>query len=102
MDRILADEGIAKEEMVRMLAEELTDAEIDSTFTTCNSFKVISPDVKRVVEAIDDLCGMVSANLVSNAKDMESGYKQQCREIKEQKLLLRKAIQQVESVSKET
>jgi len=90
MDRILADEGIAKEEMVRMLQEELTDAEINSTFDTCNAFKVVSPEVERVVNAIDDLCAMMVP--VADAKSMEAGYKRQCREIKEQKLLLRRAI----------
>jgi hypothetical protein len=100
MDRILADEGIAKEEMVRMLKEELTDTEINTAFDTCNAFKVISPEVQRVVTAIDDLCGMMVP--VADAKSMEAGYKRQCREIKEQKLLIRKCIQQIETKTQET
>ena len=83
-----------------MLKEELTETEINTTYDSCMAFKAISPEVQRVVSAIDALCMMIVP--FNEAKSMEVGYKQQCREIKEQKLLLRRAIQLVETKTQET
>lgn len=68
--------------MVRMLKEELSDKEIEASYNACKDVKLVSPEVNRIVCAIDALCDMVGDDLVQNAKNMEKGFKDQCDEIK--------------------
>ena len=86
-----------------MLSSELTDAEIDASYKSCMSgLKPVASKLERVHCAIMDLCNMVSDDLVDNCKGMERGYKEQCAEIKRQKMLIRRAIKQVETAEKES
>ena len=66
-----------------MLSSELTDSEIDATYKSClSALKPVASKLERVACAIEDLCNMVSDDLVDNCKGMENGYKEQCAEIK--------------------
>ena len=104
MDRILADETIAKgkyicklylfkshtflkiviDEMIRMLKEEFSVEKIDKSYNECcnDDLVKVSPEVERITQAIDDLCDMVSKDLVFNCKKLEKGFKEKCDEIK--------------------
>ena len=44
--------------------------------------KLISGDLEKIKQAIDDLDGMVTPDLVAGCKGMEEGFKAKCDEIK--------------------
>ena len=72
------------DEMIRMLKEEFSESKIKESYNACcnDDFKPVSPEVERITTAIDDLCNMVSEDLVFNCKKMETGFKEKCAEIK--------------------
>ena len=87
--------------MARMLKEEFSKEKIEASYTQCcgEDLVKISPEVERITQAIDDLCDLVSKDLVGNCKALEAGFKEKCDEIKRQKLLVRKACYQIETAN---
>ena len=72
------------DEMIRMLKEEFSQEKIDQSYDKCcnDDLVKVSPEVERITQAIDDLCDMVSKDLVFNCKKLEKGFKEKCDEIK--------------------
>ena len=74
---------MSREELSEKLKYEFTDARVNKSFQTCcQDHPDISPEIERIVLAIEDLANSVSASLVKDAKGMERGLKDKCEEIK--------------------
>ena len=80
-----------------MLKDEFTLEKIEENYKSCcGEIVSIVPEVERISQGIDDLCDLVSSDLVMNCVGLESGFKEKCAEIKKIKLMIRKACQEVE------
>jgi hypothetical protein len=79
--------------MVNLLNEEMSVANIDKDYDDCcDEVKPIAPEVEKINNAVKELCSMASPDLAANCKTMEQGYKDNCAEIRKQRMLIRKAI----------
>lgn len=79
--------------MVRLLDAEMSVANITAAYDDCCAeVKPIGPEVERINNAVKELCTMASPDLAANCKTMEQGYKDNCAEIRKQRMLIRKAI----------
>ena len=79
--------------MVNLLNEEYSMANITIAHEECIAeAKSLAPDVEKINNAINELCAMASPDLAANCKTMEQGYKDNCAEIRKQRMLIRKAI----------
>ena len=85
--------------MVRLLNAEMSDANITAAYDDCCAeVKPIGPEVERINNAVKELCTMASPDLATNCKVMEQGYKDNCAEIRKQRMLIRKAIRQKDTM----
>ena len=84
--------------MQQMLKEEFSLEKIEESYKKCceGDFVSIVPEVERITQGIDDLCDLVSSDLVMNCVGLENGFKEKCAEIKKLKQTIRKACLGIE------
>jgi len=62
----------------------------------------VSGEIDKLTTAIDDLVKKVPKDLAKNCRKLENGLKDQCAEIKKQKLLVRANVQESMAVPQQT
>ena len=79
--------------MQEMIKEEFTIEKIEESYKSCcGEIVSVVPELERITQGIDDLCDLVSSDLVQNCVGMEAGFKEKCAEIKKIKNMIRKSI----------
>ena len=69
--------------MVSKLRYEFGGDEVNKEYVKCCEEHIpISGDIEKIVDAIDNLCKAVDADLIKNAVGIERGIKERCEELK--------------------